>query len=163
MLILVFALSLRWLPTSGRGDGLLFERLDHLVLPAFTLGIGLVGFNSRIARSATLEILSQNYITTAHAKGLNPNRVMTRHLLPYTLIPIVTLFALQFAGMLSGTIVVEMIFAWPGIGRLAVNSVFQRDYPVIMGTTLIFSIVYIFMNLIVDILYPIIDPRIRLS
>jgi peptide/nickel transport system permease protein len=163
MLILVFALGLRWLPTSGRGDGLLFERLDHLILPAFTLGIGLVGFNSRIARSAALEILGQNYVTTAHAKGLSPRTVLSRHVLPNTFIPIITLFALQFAGMLSGTIVVEMIFAWPGIGRLAVNSVFQRDYPVIMGTTLIFSTVYIIVNLIVDILYPIIDPRIRLS
>jgi peptide/nickel transport system permease protein len=163
MLILLFALNLHWLPTSGRGDGVLFERLDHLVLPAFTLAIGLVGFNSRIARSATLEILGQNYITTAHAKGLSSGTVMSRHLLPNTLIPVITLFALQFAGMLSGTIVVEMIFAWPGIGRLAVNSVFQRDYPVIMGTTLIFSVVYIVMNLIVDVLYPIIDPRIRLS
>ncbi len=163
MLILLFALNLHWLPTSGRGDGLLFERLDHLILPAFTLAIGLVGFNSRITRSATLEILGQNYITTAHAKGLSPRNVLSRHMLPNTLIPVITLFALQFAGMLSGTIVVEMIFAWPGIGRLAVNSVFQRDYPVIMGTTLIFSTVYIVMNLIVDILYPIIDPRIRLS
>ena len=159
MLILLFALNLHWLPTSGRGDGLLFERLDHLILPAFTLAIGLVGFNSRITRSATLEILGQNYITTAHAKGLSPRNVLSRHMLPNTLIPVITLFALQFAGMLSGTIVVEMIFAWPGIGRLAVNS----DYPVIMGTTLIFSTVYIVMNLIVDILYPIIDPRIRLS
>jgi peptide/nickel transport system permease protein len=163
MLILVFALGLRWLPTSGRGDGLLFERLDHLILPAFTLGIGLVGFNSRIARSAALEILGQNYVMTAHAKGLSPRTVLSRHVLRNTFIPIITLFALQFAGMLSGTIVVEMIFAWPGIGRLAVNSVFQRDYPIIMGTTLIFSTIYIVMNLIVDILYPIIDPRIRLS
>jgi ABC-type dipeptide/oligopeptide/nickel transport system permease component len=163
MLILLFALNLHWLPTSGRGSGLLFERFQHLILPSFTLAIGLVGFNSRIARSATLEILGQNYITTAHSKGLSPRTVMSRHMLPNTLIPVITLFALQFAGMLSGTIVIEMIFAWPGIGRLAVNSVFQRDYPVVMGTTLIFSAVYIITNLIVDVIYPIIDPRIRLS
>ena len=94
---------------------------------------------------------------------MSNGNVISRHLLPNTLIPVVTLFALQFAGMLSGTIVIEMIFAWPGIGRLAVNSVFQRDYPVVMGTTLIFSAVYIITNLIVDVIYPIIDPRIRLS
>lgn len=163
MLILLFALNLHWLPTSGRGSGLLFERFQYLILPSFTLAIGLVGFNSRIARSATLEILGQNYITTAYSKGLSPRTVMSRHMLPNTLIPVITLFALQFAGMLGGTIVIEMIFAWPGIGRLAVNSVFQRDYPVVMGTTLVFSAVYIIVNLIVDVIYPIIDPRIRLS
>lgn len=163
MLILLFALNLHWLPTSGRGSGMVYERLNYLILPGFTLAIGLIGFNSRIARSATLEILGQNYMMTAYSKGLSRRQVMLRHMLPNTLIPVITLFALQFAGMLSGTIVVEMIFAWPGIGRLAVNAVFQRDYPVIMGTTLVFSTVYILMNLIVDILYPILDPRIRLS
>lgn len=163
MLILLFALNLHWLPTSGRGSGMVYERLNYLILPGFTLAIGLIGFNSRIARSATLEILGQNYMMTAYSKGLSRRQVMVRHMLPNTLIPVITLFALQFAGMLSGTIVVEMIFAWPGIGRLAVNAVFQRDYPVIMGTTLVFSTVYILMNLIVDILYPILDPRIRLS
>jgi peptide/nickel transport system permease protein len=163
MLILLFALNLRMVPTSGRGDGILLDRWQYLILPSMTLAVSYIGFNSRIVRSAALEILNQGYIGTARSKGLRESRILYRHMLPNTLIPIVTLFGLQFAGLLSGVVVVETIFAWPGIGRLTVNSVFQRDYPVIMGTTLLFAVVYILTNLIIDVLYPLIDPRIRLS
>lgn len=163
MLILLFALQLDWLPTSGRGNGAIFQRLDHLVMPAFTVAISLIAYNSRIVRAAALQVLGQQFITVAYAKGLPNRRVLRRHLLPNILIPVITLFGVQFAGMLSGVVVVEQIFAWPGIGRLAVNAIFERNYPIILGTTIALSIVYILMNLLVDVIYTVIDPRIRLT
>ncbi|MBK8021134.1 MAG: ABC transporter permease [Chloroflexi bacterium] len=163
MLILLFSIQFRILPTSGRGDGLLFERLPYLILPALTVSLGAIGYNSRIVRSAVLEIINQMYITTAHSKGLHPRRVVIRHLLPNTLIPVVTLMGVQFAGLLGGAAIIETIFAWPGMGRLAINAIGRRDYPLILGTTLIFSFVYILINLVVDLLYVVIDPRIRLE
>jgi peptide/nickel transport system permease protein len=163
MLILLFAIQFRLLPTSGRGEGLLFERLEYLVLPALTVSLGAIGYNSRIVRSAVLEIVNQMYITTARSKGLHPRRVTFRHLLPNTLIPVVTLMGVQFAGLLGGAAIIETIFAWPGMGRLAINAIGRRDYPLILGTTLVFSVIYILINLVVDLLYLVIDPRIRLE
>lgn len=161
MSILVFGLWLDWLPIAGRGDGALFERLEYLVLPSFTLAIALMGIVSRMVRSSMLEVLGLDYIRTAHAKGVRPTTVLSRHAIRNALIPVVTVLGLQFAGLLGGAIIIETIFAWPGVGRLAVNAIWRRDYPVIMGTVLIFSFTFILANLLVDILYTILDPRIR--
>ena len=163
MLILLFAIQFKLFPTSGRGEGLLFERWQYLVLPSLTVSLGAIGYNSRIVRSAILEVVNQMYLTTARSKGLHPRRVLFRHLLPNALLPIVTLMGLQFAALLAGAAIIETIFAWPGMGRLAINAIGRRDYPLILGTTLIFSVVYILTNLVVDLLYMVIDPRIRLG
>jgi peptide/nickel transport system permease protein len=160
MSILVFGLWLGWLPIAGRGDGPLFQRLQYLVLPAFTLAIGLMGINSRLVRSSMLEVLGLDYIRTAYAKGVRPRLVIVRHAVRNALIPVITVLGLQFANLLGGAIIIETIFAWPGIGRLAVNAIWRRDYPVIMGTVLIFSFTFILANLIIDVLYTVLDPRI---
>lgn len=163
MMILIFGLWLGWLPISGRGDGPLFSRLEYLILPSFTLAIGMMGIVSRMVRSSVVEVLGLDYIRTAHAKGLRSQTVLTRHAIRNALIPVVTVLGLQFASLLGGAIIIETIFAWPGIGRLAVNAIWRRDYPVIMGTVLVFSFTFILANLFVDILYTILDPRIRYS
>ncbi len=161
MAILVFGLWLGWLPISGRGSGPVFDRLEYLVLPSVTLAIGLMGINSRMVRSSMLEVLGLDYIRTARAKGVRPAVVIAKHAIRNALIPVITILGLQFAGLLGGAIIIETIFAWPGIGRLAVNAIWRRDYPVIMGTVLIFSFTFILANLLIDILYTILDPRIR--
>ena len=161
MSILVFGLWLGWLPISGRGNGPIFARLEYLILPSFTLAIGIMGINSRLVRSSMLEVLDLDYIRTAKAKGLKPGKVITRHAIRNALIPVVTVLAMQFASLLGGAVIIETIFAWPGIGRLAVNGIWRRDYPIIMGTVLVFSFVFILANLLVDILYTFLDPRIR--
>ncbi|MCE5208792.1 MAG: ABC transporter permease [Chloroflexi bacterium] len=163
MLILLFSLTLGWLPTSGRGTGPLFGRLEYLVLPAVTLSFAIMGLNSRIMRSSMLEVLDQDYIRTAYAKGQKKRLVITRHALRNALIPILTLFGVQFASLLGGAVIVETIFAWPGLGRLAVNATMRRDYPLIMGTVLLLSIFYLVSSLLVDILYTVVDPRIRFN
>lgn len=162
MLMLLFSLQLGMLPPSGRGEGIIFQRMDHLILPAFTLALIFIGYNSRIVRSATLEIIEQDYVRTARSKGLRERYILARHIILNTLIPLITIMGVQFAGLLGGTVIIETIFAWPGIGRLAVNAVWRRDFPIIIGTTLFFSTFYIVINLIVDLLYVVIDPRIRL-
>lgn len=161
MVILIFGLWLGWLPISGRGSGPLLQRLEYLVLPSFTLAIGLMGIVSRMVRSSVIEVLGLDYIRTARAKGLKSGTVLARHAIRNALIPVITVLGLQFAGLLGGAIIIETIFAWPGIGRLAVNAIWRRDYPVIMGTVLIFSFTFILANLLVDILYTVLDPRIR--
>lgn len=163
MLILLLAIQFDIFPTSGRGEGMLFDRLDHLVMPVLTLSLGLIGYNSRIVRSAVLEVKNLDYVTTARSKGISERRTLFRHILPNVLIPILTVLGLQFASLLGGAVIIEMIFAWPGIGRLAINAVFRRDYPIILGTTLFFSAIYIVVNLMIDILYSVVDPRIRLG
>ncbi|MDX1414716.1 MAG: ABC transporter permease [Candidatus Promineifilaceae bacterium] len=163
MLMLLFSLQLGWLPSAGRGDGTLTGSLRALILPAVTLAFGLMGLSTRIMRSSMLDVLDQDYMRTAHAKGLPPRRVVFRHGLRNAFIPVLTILGIQFASLLGGTVIIETIFAWPGIGRLAVNAIFRRDYPVIMGTVLIFSVTFLLVNLIVDILYTVVDPRIRLE
>ncbi len=160
MLILLFALRLHWLPSAGRGEGTV-GTLRSLLLPAMTLGTGLLGLVTRIVRSSMLEVLGQDYVRTAHAKGLASWLVIVRHALRNALIPVVTIMGIQFAGLLGGAVIVETIFAWPGMGRLAVNAIWRRDYPVVMGTVLLFAIIFVLANLIVDILYTFLDPRIR--
>ena len=161
MLMLLFAQKLGWLPSTGRGDGTLVGALKALVLPALTLGAGLMGLVARVTRSQLLEVLSQDHVRTAHAKGLAPPWVLIRHGVRNALIPVVTILGMQAASLLGGAVIVETVFAWPGIGRLAVNAIWRRDYPVIMGTVLVFSVLFVLTNLGVDILYTLIDPRIR--
>lgn len=160
MLILLFSLRLGWLPSMGRGKGL-GGTLRSIVLPAITLGSGMTGLMTRIVRSSMLEVLSQDYMRTASAKGLSRTTVVVRHGLKNALIPVVTLLGVQFASLLGGVVITETIFAWPGIGRLTVTAIWRRDYPVIMGTVLMFAVIFLLVNLAVDIVYTLIDPRIR--
>ncbi|MCU0590977.1 MAG: ABC transporter permease [Desulfobacterales bacterium] len=155
MLVVVFAVVLRWLPAGGTGSW------QHVVLPSVTLASFVVAFIARMTRSTMLETLSMDYISTARSKGLKEEVVVIKHALRNALIPIVTVVGLQFGLLLGGAVLTETVFAWPGIGRLIVDSILARDYPVIQGTILIFGLLYILVNLAVDILYVVIDPRIR--
>ncbi|MBS3948625.1 MAG: ABC transporter permease [Dethiobacter sp.] len=155
LLSLAFSLQLDWLPVFGRGE------LRHLVLPALTLGTGMAAVTTRLARSSILEVLRQDYIRTARAKGLTETMVTNRHVLKNSLIPVITIVGLQFGALLEGVVVVEIIFAWPGIGRLLYDSIFARDYPVIQGCVFLIAVMYVMVNLLVDISYAWLDPRIR--
>jgi peptide/nickel transport system permease protein len=155
MLILVVSVELGWLPTSGRGGW------QHLILPAVTLGTHLAASVARLTRTAMLEVLTQNFVTTARAKGLGERRVILAHALKNAAVPVVTLIGLQFGTLLGGAVVTETIFAWPGVGRLAVQSIFVRDYPVVQAGVLVLALVFVAINLLVDLLYGILDPRIR--
>jgi ABC-type dipeptide/oligopeptide/nickel transport system permease component len=163
MLILLFSSQLGWLPSMGRGEGSLIERLPYLVLPSITLAVMLMGIVTRITRSSMLDILGRDYVRVARAKGLTWNWVVIRHSLPNALIPVLTILALQFAGLMGGAVIVENIFAWPGIGRLAINSIMRRDYPVVMGTVIVFAAIVVVVNLLLDLLYTVVDPRVRLD
>ena len=156
VLILLFSVVLGLLPVSGRGGPL------YYVLPAATLGIALAAILTRMVRSSMLEELSSDYVRTAKAKGLSPAAVLVRHALRNALIPIITILGLQFGTLLAGTIVTETIFSWPGIGRLTVQAISSRDYPLLQGCILIISVSYIGVNLFTDMLYAVIDPRVRL-
>jgi peptide/nickel transport system permease protein len=157
MLILVVAVGLGWLPTSGQGS------LTHLVLPAVTLGVGAAGLIARMTRSGLLDVLARDYIRTAYAKGLPARTVIMRHALRNALIPIVTVVGLQFGHLLAGAVVIEMVFARQGIGFLVVNAMLRRDYPVAQGVILFSAVIYVLVNLAVDVLYAYLDPRIRLG
>ena len=155
MLIVVFSLVLHWLPAGGIGSW------KHVILPSFTLAAFVVAFITRITRASMIETLSQDYTTTARSKGLKEQVVIVKHALKNALIPIITVVGLQFGLLLGGAVLTETVFAWPGLGRLIVDSILARDYPVIQGTILIFGLLYILVNLVVDLLYAFIDPRIR--
>jgi peptide/nickel transport system permease protein len=155
ILILIFAVQLRWLPVSGR-DG-----LRHLVLPALTLALYMMPILARMTRSSMLEVWRQDFVRTARAKGLHEWRVILRHALRAALIPVVTVLGLQFGGALAGAIVTESVFAWPGVGTLVLDAVYKRDYPVVQATVLVIATVYMLTNLLVDVLYVVLDPRIR--
>ncbi len=155
MLVVVFSVILKWLPAGGTGGW------QHVVLPSITLASFVVAFISRMTRSTMLETLSQDYTTTARSKGLKESVVVVKHALKNALIPIVTVVGLQFGMLLGGAVLTETVFAWPGLGRLIVDSILARDYPVIQGAILIFGLLYILVNLAVDLLYAFIDPRIR--
>lgn len=156
ILMLIFALTLHWLPPSGTGTSLIY-----LVLPASTLGIHSAAYISRITRSSMLEVLSKPYIETARAKGLNEFKVIMKHALRNALIPIVTLIGIDFGSYLNGSVLTETIFGWDGMGRYALDGIMKRDYPVIMGTVLVGAVVFVAINLLVDISYSYLDPRIR--
>jgi ABC-type dipeptide/oligopeptide/nickel transport system permease component len=155
MLILLFSVRLHWFPSSGRGT------IWHLVLPAITLGSVLMALITRLVRSGMLEVLGEDYIRTARAKGLKEQRVIVRHALRNILIPLVTVVGLQLGALFGGAVITESIFAWPGVGRLALQAISARDYPLVQAAVLFISVVYVFLNLAVDILYVYLDPRIR--
>jgi peptide/nickel transport system permease protein len=164
MLQAFFAINLRILPSAGMetiGDGGLWDRLRHLLLPASLLAITNIASWGRFVRSSMLEVMSFDYVRTARAKGLSERIVIYKHALRNALIPVVTVIALDFAGILSGAVITESIFAWPGIGRLFIESMNGRDYPVLMAILMIGSFALIFTNLLTDLLYATLDPRIR--
>jgi peptide/nickel transport system permease protein len=154
MLILIFAVRLRWFPTSGDATW------KHIVLPALTLGWYSTSAVTRITRSAMLDVLDADYIRLAHIKGLHPFKVMTKHALRNAAIPIVTLASLQFIALINGAVVTETIFAWPGMGRLTVDAVFARDFPLVQTAVFVASVLFVLTNLAVDLLYGVLNPRI---
>jgi ABC-type dipeptide/oligopeptide/nickel transport system permease component len=155
LLIFLLSLRLRIFPATGGGD------LLHLVLPAITLGLGAAAILARLTRSSMLEVLRQEYVTTARAKGLLEWVVITRHALKNALIPVVTIFGLQFGQLLAGTFVVETVFARPGLGRLVIDGILNKDLPVVQGVVLVVATAYVVVNLLVDLMYGVLDPRIR--
>ena len=157
LLILLFSIEIGLLPVSGRSG------LGSYVLPAATLGAALAAILTRMVRGAMLEELSADYIRTARAKGLSTTAVLFRHGLRNALIPIITILGLQFGTLLAGTIVTETIFSWPGIGRLTVQAISARDYPLLQGCILVISLSYVLVNLLTDAIYSVVDPRVRIS
>ncbi|WP_243030657.1 nickel ABC transporter permease [Thermus altitudinis] len=153
--ILIFSVQLGWFPVAGKGT------LAHLVLPAITLGVNATALLARMTRGALLEVLSQDYIRTARAKGLAERVVVFKHALRNALIPVVTVAGLEFGSLLAGAVITETIFAWPGLGQLLVGSILARDYPVVQGAVLLVATTFILVNLLVDLLYAWIDPRVR--
>lgn len=165
LLIQLFAVKLGWFPASGYGDpdSPLSERVQHLVLPALVLGLLNSALIIRFTRASMLDILGEDYVRTARAKGLPEHTVMVKHVLRNALVPIVTVLGLTLALMIGGTVVTETVFNLPGVGNLVVRAVLRRDYPVIQGTLLVIAAVYVFINLAIDLLYTVVDPRIRLE
>jgi peptide/nickel transport system permease protein len=157
LLVMAFSLGLGWFPVSGRGAPL------SLVLPAVTLGTALAAVLSRMIRSSLLEVMSEDFIRTARAKGLSPYRVWVRHGLRNALLPVLTVLGMQLGALLGGAVITETVFNWPGIGSLLVESIQRRDYPVVQGCVLLISLCYVLINLGTDLLYGRIDPRIRLG
>lgn len=155
LLIFVFSLHLGLLPATGGGG------LEHLVLPAFALGAGSAAITAALTRSSMLEVLRMDYMTTARAKGLAGASVVLRHGLANALIPIVTIFGLQAGQLLAGTVIIETVFGRPGIGRLLINAILTKDFPLVQGVVLFVAIVYVLINLLVDVVYAAVDPRIR--
>lgn len=155
LLIIVFSLKLGWFPVSGRGS------LAHVVLPAITLGTAMAAILARMIRASMLDVIQSDYITTARAKGVRESRVVLKHAFRNALIPVVTIVGLQIGGLLAGSIITETIFAWPGIGRLVIQAINARDYPLVQGCVLVIALGYVLVNFLTDLLYGFIDPRIR--
>ena len=172
LLIMVFSVKLGWLPISGMHSLIMnyqdapfwdkaWDLARHAILPVFVLAFAGLAWLSRYTRSSMLEIIRQDYITTARAKGLSEGKVIYKHALRNALLPIVTIFGLSLPGLIGGSVIVETIFAWPGMGRLAYQAVLARDYPLIMGTSVFSVFLLLFGNLLADILYGVVDPRIK--
>ncbi|MGA1826071.1 MAG: nickel ABC transporter permease [bacterium] len=155
LLILLFSVKMGWLPISGRGT------IFHLILPAITLGTAMAAILTRMTRSSLLEVIREDYITTARAKGLKECRVIIKHALTNALIPVVTIVGLQIGSLLAGSIITETIFAWPGIGRLTIQAINARDYPLVQGCVLTIALSYVLVNALTDLVYAVIDPRIK--
>ncbi len=155
ILILIFSIALGWLPVSAAGS------VDHLVLPAITMGGALAAILTRMIRTSMLEELSQDYVRTARAKGLSENVVVYRHALRNALIPVITVLGLQFGALLAGAIVTETIFSWPGLGRLTIQAISNRDYYLVQGCILAISATYVAVNFVTDLVYSAVNPRIR--
>jgi len=157
LLAIVFSIELGWLPISGRGT------LAHLVLPAVSLGAALAAILARMTRATLLEELREPYVQAARARGVSRTRAVLRHALRNSLIPVVTIVGLQFGAVLTGAVITETVFAWPGVGRLLVQSIGFRDYPLVQGCILLIAVTYVGVNLLTDLVYGVLDPRIRLS
>lgn len=165
ILIQIFAVHLGWFPASGYGDpdASLGERIQHLLLPAMVLGVLNSALVIRFTRASVLDILGEDYVRTARAKGLSEGVVLVKHVLRNALVPIVTVLGLTLALMIGGTVVTETVFNLPGVGNLVVRAVLRRDYPVIQGALLTIAAIYVIINLVIDLLYTVVDPRIRLE
>ncbi len=155
LLIILFAIELRWLPVAGRGT------LAHLTLPAITLGMGMAAILTRMVRASLAECVGEDYIRTARAKGVSRVRVLTRHALANALTPVVTILGLQFGALLAGTVITETIFAWPGLGRLTIEAINQRDYPVVQGCILAIAVGFVLASALADLVNAWLDPRLR--
>lgn len=155
MLQLLFSVRLRLLPATGMGG------IEHLILPSITLGMASAALMARITRSSMLDVLKQDFITTARAKGLAERVVVYKHALKNALIPVVTVLGLQFGILLGGAVLTETVFAWPGVGRLLVDAILRRDYPVVQGTVMLLAFLFVIINLVVDVIYAFLDPRIH--
>jgi peptide/nickel transport system permease protein len=156
MLILLFSLTLRWLPASGYG-------LSNIIMPAFVLGIQGAAYQTRLLRSAMLDVLGQDYLRTARAKGLLERAVIVRHGLRNALIPVITASGVQFAVLMGGAVITEQVFAWPGVGNLAVSAINNRDVALVVASTFVFAVFILIVNLLVDLSYGLVDPRVRLA
>lgn len=177
LLMLAFAVQLGWLPSIGRGEplvsavgmaltgqpGVLLDSLSHLVLPALALGVNSAAIISRLVRTSMVEILREDFVRTAYAKGLPRSRVMIRHALRNALLPVISVIGLRFGIMLGGAVLTESIFGWPGLGQLTIAAISQRDLPLIQGVVLTYALMFALVNLIVDLSYAVIDPRVRLA
>ncbi|MGH9384712.1 MAG: nickel ABC transporter permease [Vicinamibacterales bacterium] len=157
LLAIIFAVELGWLPVSGRGG------LTSLVLPAVSLGLALAAILARMTRASLLEELHQLYVRAARARGVSRSRSIVRHALANSLVPVVTIVGAQFGAVLTGAVITETIFAWPGIGRLLIQSIGFRDYPMVQGCILLIAVTYVAVNLVTDVLYGVLDPKIRLQ
>lgn len=184
LLMLLFGVWLQWLPISGRSDiasqvpvvthfltldallalnfDVLVSALSHLVLPAVTLGLPMAAVLTRVTRTSMLEVLRQDYVTFAEAKGLDPRRVLFTHALRNALIPTVTMAALEVGSLLGGSMIVETIFGWPGLGRVVVESIFTRNYPMVQAAILLYALTYVLINFLADMLYTVLNPRVQL-
>jgi peptide/nickel transport system permease protein len=162
-LIILFSRMLRWFPPAGRGEFSLSSHISHLFLPAITLGVGTGASLSRILRSSMLETMGADYIRTARAKGLAEPRVILKHALKSALIPFITVAGISAGALLSGSVIVETVFNWPGVGSLLVGSIKERDFPVTMGCILLLATIFVLVNALVDMLYIVLDPRIRVG
>ncbi|MCL6509564.1 MAG: ABC transporter permease [Anaerolineae bacterium] len=183
VLIIVFAVQLRWLPVGGRiAGGMDYERitnfmlidtlitgnwaalqshLRHLILPALAIGLTSAGFIARLTRGAMLEVMSKDYVRAARAKGLHERAVVFKHGFRNALLPILTFLGLQFGALLGGAVITEMVFSWPGLGRLLLDGILRRDYPVVQATVIVVAFIYVIVNLAVDLAYHLVDPRLR--
>jgi peptide/nickel transport system permease protein len=156
LLIIVFSVNLQWLPAAGA------ENLSSLILPTFTLGVFSVALVSRMTRANMLEVLGQDYVRAAEAKGVGDRVVVYKHALRNAFIPVLTVIGLQFGNLLGGAVLTESVFGWPGIGRLLVDSIFSRDLPMVQGIVFTYAVMFIIVNIITDLLYTVVDPRVRL-
>ena len=160
LMVILFALTLGWLPSQGMGEGFI-PLIKSLVLPAVTLGTGAAAMITRMTRSSMLEVIRQDYIDTARAKGVSDKKITIRHMLKNAMIPIITAVGLQFGTLLGGAMLTETVFSWPGLGRLMVDSIKSKDIPMVLGSVIFLAIMFTVVNLAVDIIYAFVDPRIK--
>jgi peptide/nickel transport system permease protein len=163
MLIMVFAVMLGWLPSTGRGDFATWDGIRHLILPAFNLALFKMALVTRLARAGTREAALQDYVKFARAKGLSPSRVVLVHVLKNILVPVVTVLGLELGGLIAFSVVTESVFAWPGMGKLLIDSIQRLDRPVIVAYLMVIVAMFVAINFVVDVIYTLLDPRVRLS